>query len=347
MNQYSAPDKNRLLATFRREKPDRVPNFEVLVDNPTVKHVMGRELAGGHTLANIDPLDYLEFAEKIGQDVIGMCFYDNPFRYIDEGGERKRLDFSIQARSDLDKLLPVDDSHMEPLFAQLSEYRQAIKNTTVGLFALTGSFFTNAYNSIFGFDNFMCMLYDDIDLVEEILERLTVYHVGQVERLLQYGLTFLYIGDDIAYKSTTIVNPDLMRSLWLPRMSRIMAPAVREKVPILFHSDGNIIEMIPDLLELGIAALNPIEPYGMEILDVKKQFGKHLTLVGNLDVGSALSMGNPADVRGDAEQLIDNVGRDGGLVLASSHSITPNVKPENFLAMIDTAQTYGVLRDHG
>ena len=129
-------------------------------------------------------------------------------------------------------------------------------------------------------------------LVEEFLERLAVYHVEQVERLRLYGLTFLYIGDDIAYKSTTIISPDLMRSLWLPRMRRIMAPAVRE-------------------------------------------------------VGAALSVGTPADVRRDAEELIDSVGRDGGLVLASSHSITPNVKPENFLAMIDTAQTYGVLRDHG
>ena len=121
-----------------------------------------------------------------------------------------------------------------------------------------------------------------------------------------------------------------------------MEPAVANGVPILFHSDGNIYEMLPDLLSLGITALNPIEPYGMDILEIKRNFGDHLTLVGNLDVGAALSLGTPDDVRVEAKNLIDAVGRDGGLVLASSHSITRNVHPENFLAMVETAQTYGV-----
>jgi uroporphyrinogen decarboxylase len=337
-----APDKNRILAAFSREKSDRVPTFEVLVDEPTVSHVLGREVPGGHTLANIDPSDYLEFAKHIGQDVIGMCFYDNPFHYIDESGNARKLDFPIKSRADLDRLLPVNDSHMEHLFTLLRRYEDVVKGTNVGLFALTASFFTDAYNSIFGFDNFMYTLYDDLDLIDEILERLTVYFVAQVKRLMEYDLTFLYIGDDIAHKSTTLIDPDVMRSIWLPRMRRIMAPAVEKGLPILFHSDGNIYEMIPDILDLGISALNPIEPYGMDILEVKRNFGKHLTLVGNLDVGASLSSGTPEDVRSDAEQLIDAVGRDGGLVLASSHSITRNVKPENFLAMIDTAQTYGV-----
>ena len=343
MSRYSEPDKNRILAAFRREKPDRVPNFEVLVDNPTLAHIMGREIAGGHTLANIDPHDYLEFAERIGQDVVGMSFFDNPFRYVDGSGYVKNLDFPIRSRSDLDKLLPVTDEHMEPLFRLLRHYEDTVRGTSVGLFALTASFFTSTYDSIFGFENFMYTLYDDVDLIEEILEQLTVYFENQVKRLMMYDLTFLYIGDDIAHKSTTLIDPDMMRALWLPRMARIMAPAVEKGMPILFHSDGNIYEMLPDLIGLGISALNPIEPYGMDILEIKREFGNHLTLVGNLDVGGALSSGTQDDVRTEAGALIDAAGRDGGLVLASSHSITPNVKPENYLAMIETAQTYGIL----
>jgi uroporphyrinogen decarboxylase len=343
MSRYSEPDKNRILAAFRREKPDRVPNFEVLVDNPTLSHIMGRDIVGGHTLANIDPHDYLEFAQKTGQDVIGMCFYDTPFRYLDDVGNKRVLDFPIKSRGDLDRLLPADEEHMEPLYDRLREYETVISETPVGLFALTASFFTSTYDRIFGFDNFMYALYDNIDLVEEILERLTVYFEKQVRRLVEYDLTFLYIGDDLAHKSTTLIDPDTLRSLWLPRMARIMAPAIEKDLPILFHSDGNIYNMLPDLIDLGISALNPIEPYGMDILEVKRNFGKHITLVGNLDVGGNLSSGTPDDVKKEAGDLIDAVGRDGGLVLASSHSITSNVKPENYLAMINTAQTYGVL----
>ncbi|MBT3271823.1 MAG: hypothetical protein HN368_01615 [Spirochaetales bacterium] len=74
MSNHAAPDKNRLLAAFNREQPDRIPTFEVLIDEPTVSHILDRQITGQHTLANINPVDYLEIAEKIGQDVIGTCF---------------------------------------------------------------------------------------------------------------------------------------------------------------------------------------------------------------------------------------------------------------------------------
>jgi uroporphyrinogen decarboxylase len=233
---------------------------------------------------------------------------------------------------------------MEDSFRLLDEYEKAVKNTDIGLFALTGSFFCDAYTSIFGFDNFMYLLYDDRDLVEEILERYTEFYVQVAERLVQYDLTFFYVGDDIGFKSGTLIHPNLIREMWVPRISRIMEPARKKGIPILFHSDGNIINVIPDIINMGVRAINPLEPYGMDIKVVKKKFGKNLTLVGNLDVGTNLSSGTPQQVRKEAEELIDAVGRDGGLVLASSHSITSNVKPENFLAMVDTAQTYGILK---
>jgi uroporphyrinogen decarboxylase len=342
MNAYSEPNKERILAVFRHELPDRVPNFEVLVDNPTVHHVLGRDVRGGHTLANIDPEDYLEFAQRIGQDVIGLCFYDSPFRYHADDGSVRKLDFRIRSHADWQRVFVADLAHQAQNLALMDRYVQAVQGTSVGLFVLLGSFFTDAYNSIFGFDNFMCLLFDDRDLIEEVVEQHAAYYVTMVERLVQYPLTFLYIGDDLAYKKGTLIRPELMRELWVPRMRRLFAPALERDIPILFHSDGNIECLIPDLLEMGIAALNPIEPYGMDIREIKRRYGQRLALVGNLDVGGALSRGTPAQVRAEAEELIDDVGRDGGLVLASSHSITPNVQPANFLAMVDTAQTYGV-----
>jgi hypothetical protein len=69
MDKYKRPNKERIKAAFSHEMPDRIPNFEVLIDNPTLSYVMGREVKGGHTLNNIDPRDYIEFANKIGQDV--------------------------------------------------------------------------------------------------------------------------------------------------------------------------------------------------------------------------------------------------------------------------------------
>ena len=326
---------------FRHEMPDRVPNFEVLVDDPTLSYVMGRKIEGGHTLANIDPADYIEFANKVGQDVVGMCFYDSPFRY-EQDGQVKKLDFQIQSRADLERVFVANLDHLAADFELLNRYVRALEGTNVGLFVLLASFFTDTYTSIFGFENFMYTLHDDRSLIEEVLEQYANYYALMAQKLVQYPLTFFYVGDDLAYKSTTLIQPDLLREMWVPRMQRVFEPALERDIPILFHSDGNIEALIPDLLDMGINALNPIEPYGMDIRAIKARFGKDLTLVGNMDVGGALSEGTPEQVREETRQLIDDVGVGGGFVLASCHSITSNVKPENFLAMVDTAHTYGV-----
>lgn len=323
-------DKRRLETVFRGGKPDRVPNFEVLVENPTLSHVMGRKMPYPYTINNIPPADYIEFSRRIGQDVIGMCFYSSPFRY----------DAPLRSRADLARLQEVGVESQAERFALLDEYVRALEGTELGLFVLLGSFLCDAYTNIFGFENFMCMLYDERDLIEEILERYTNYYVALAEKVVKYPLTFFYVGDDIAFKSGTLIDPALLREMWVPRMRRIFAPAVAAGIPILFHSDGNIETVLPDLIDMGAAALNPIEPYGMDIREIKKRYGRRLVLVGNLDVGGKLSSGTPDEVRREARQLIDDCGRDGGLVLASSHSITSNVKPENFLAMVETAHAY-------
>jgi uroporphyrinogen-III decarboxylase len=341
MNSFSVPDKNRLLAVFRQEIPDRVPNFEVLVENPTLHHILGRDIPSGNTIFNIDPLDYIEFVEKIGQDAIGMCFYGHPFHYRDENGEVRRVDFQIKSKSDLDKMLTTSCDWIEDKFRLLKKYEKAVQDTKIGLFVLMGSFFCDTYTSLFGFNNFMYMLEDDRCLVEEVLERYASYCVQMVTRLMEYDLTFLYFGDDIAFRNGTLINPDLMRQIWIPRLKRVLEPAVKKSMPILFHSDGDISCLLPDIIDLGVNAINPIEPYGMDIREIKKQYGRHLSFFGNLDVGGALSCGTVDEVRRESRELIDEVGNDGGLVIASSHSITSNVKPENFLAMVHTAQTYG------
>lgn len=337
----SLPNKARLTAVLRHELPDRVPNFEVLVDNPTLRYVMGRDVPGGNTYSNIDPLDYIEFVNRVGQDAIGMSFSYSPFRQVDDQGNLGNLTFRIERRSDLKRIKVVGPEHLDDRFALLDRYMSALEGTNIGLFVTMADFFTNTYTSLFGFENFMYVLVDDRDLVEEVLELHVEFQVAVAERVMEYPLTFFYPADDLAYKSGTFIRPDLMREIWVPRMRRVFEPALAKNIPILFHSDGNIQALIPDLIEMGISALNPLEPYGMDIRQIKKRYGRDLTLVGNMDVGGALSTGTPERVVEEARGLIDDVGQGGGYVLASCHSITSNVKPENYLAMVRTAQQHG------
>ncbi|NMB46121.1 MAG: hypothetical protein GX998_06875 [Firmicutes bacterium] len=334
---YRKPNIQRLLTAFNGGKADRVPNFEVLIDNPTIGSLLGRP--SEHSLANIPPQDYIQLVESIGQDAIGLCFYDNPLRYLGEDGKPRPLDFKIRSREDWQRVLPVTMDHLADRFALLADYCTAVEGTNIGVFVLLGEFLTTTYFDVFGFENFMLMLYDDLELIEVVLETLSQYYAAVVKKVLEYDLSFLYIGDDVAYKSGLFFQPAVFRRVWIHRMDRLMAPAREKGIPIMYHSDGDIMEILPDLLDMGVNALNPIEPYGMDIRAVRKRFGNRLCLVGNLDVGGNLSSGTPADVRAEAEDIIDAVGQDGAFVLASSHSITPNVPPENFLAMIETAHS--------
>lgn len=341
MDSYARPNKQRTADAFRGQIPDRVPVFEVLVENPSLEHILGRTPSAPSTLANLEPAEYVEFAQKTGQDVIGLSFYFTPFHTTDADGREILLTDRIRTRQDLDRLTHRVPDAIENAFALLDRYQAAVAKTDIGLFALTGAFMTHAYDSLFGFEDFMYLLHDDPGLIEDVLELQTEYYVQVSRRLVDYDLTFFYVGDDVAFKSGTLFHPDWLRRIWLPRIARIMEPAAERDIPILFHSDGNIWELIPDLLGVGINGLNPIEPYGMDILEVKRRFGENLTLVGNLDVGGVLSRGTPEDVRQEAAELIANIGRGGRYILASCHSITANVPPENYLAMVRTAQEEG------
>lgn len=80
---------------------------------------MGREIRGRHTLANIDPQDYIELANRVGQNVVGMCFYDDPFFYRDHQGQARRLDFRIRSRADLVQVFVGDLERLAPDFSLL------------------------------------------------------------------------------------------------------------------------------------------------------------------------------------------------------------------------------------
>ncbi len=341
MDSYARPNKQRTADVFRGRIPDRVPVFEVLVENPALEYILGRPPSVASTLAGLSPEEYVDFAQKTGQDVIGLNFYFTPFHTTDTAGREVLLTDRIRTREDLARLSHRVPDATEDTFALLDKYQKAVSGTDIGLFVLTGAFMTHAYDSLFGFEDFMYLLYDDLGLIEDVLELQTEYYVQVSKRLVDYDLTFFYVGDDVAFKSGTLFHPDLLRRIWLPRIARIMEPAVERDIPILFHSDGNIWELIPDLLDVGMDGLNPIEPYGMDIHEVKRRFGDTLTLVGNLDVGGVLSRGTPEEVRQEAGELIANIGKRGRYILASCHSITANVPPENYLAMVKTAQEQG------
>jgi uroporphyrinogen decarboxylase len=156
-------------------------------------------------------------------------------------------------------------------------------------------------------------------------------------RACEEDISFCYIGDDLAGKTSTLVSPATLERLWFPRAKRIIEPALRKGIPMIFHCDGCLEKVIPYAIKLGFSAVDPIEPYGNDIYRLKRLFGDQIALVGNIDIAGVLAFGTPDEVAADTREHIERLSPGSGYVLCSSHSIIDDVPPQNFWAMIETA----------
>ncbi len=151
--------------------------------------------------------------------------------------------------------------------------------------------------------------------------------------------------DDLAGQFGLLINPETYRKIIKPRHKKIMDfIKARSKAKIFFHSCGSIREIIPDMIEIGIDIINPVQvsAVGMESGALKRDFGKDMTFWGGLvDTQGVFNSGTPAQVRDDVRRRIDDLGPNGGFIAATVHNIQANVPPENIMAMWETLQEYG------
>ena len=152
--------------------------------------------------------------------------------------------------------------------------------------------------------------------------------------------------DDLGSQSTTILDPDVLRQLVIPRL-KVIFSHVKKRLPhvkIFLHSCGAIREIIPDLIEAGVDILNPVQftATGMGLVELKRDFGDTITFWGGgIDTQSTLNNGSPQMVADEVKKIIDIMAPGGGFVFAPVHNVQEDVSPENFWAMWDTLHKYG------
>ena len=135
-----------------------------------------------------------------------------------------------------------------------------------------------------------------------------------------------------------LISPACWRKFLKPRMATFISDlkAINPRLKIAYHSDGVILPIIPELIEIGVDVLNPIQPAAMDPAEVKRQFGKQLCFWGTIDEQHTLPFGTPADVRREVVARINTIGENGGLILAPTHHVQQDTPMENFWAMAQT-----------
>jgi uroporphyrinogen decarboxylase len=186
------------------------------------------------------------------------------------------------------------------------------------------------------------------EFVVALAERITDLWVEMNTNILEASKDYIDLvsyGDDVATQHSPLIRPELYRKLIKPYHQRMAAAIKRFGKPIIYHSCGSVFSLIPDLIDVGIDALNPVQVAadGMDTKRLKQEYGRDLTFWGGIDTQYVLPRGTPAAVREEVRRRIGDLGDSGGYVLCPVHNVQSDVPPENLVAMFEAALEYGEL----
>ena len=189
-----------------------------------------------------------------------------------------------------------------------------------------------------GYEKMLMDLVLNPELANRILDIPYNYHLTAAKKLVEMGVDMIWIGDDVGGQDTMIVSPAIWREIFKPRMADFIRELkdINPAVKVAYHSDGNIYPIIPDLIDIGLDVLNPVQPASMDPAKVKEDFGDKLCFWGSIDEQYTLPSGSPEEVRKEVELRLNTIGKNGGLIIGPTHHVQLDTSMENFWAMVDT-----------
>lgn len=205
---------------------------------------------------------------------------------------------------------------------------------------IVGVAVTTMYETAWALRGFEQMFMDfalNPDIIDELFGMTMSYHLSIARNLVRKGVDMIWIGDDVGGQTSMLISPETWRRFFRDKMAFFISElkSINPAIKIAYHSDGYIIPIIPELIEIGVDILNPIQPGSMDPAEVKKLAGKKLCLWGTVDEQHTLPFTDPETVRKEIAERIRTVGREGGLILSPTHNVQLDTPVENYLAMVD------------
>lgn len=179
------------------------------------------------------------------------------------------------------------------------------------------------------------------DLARQMLAHCADFAIKLAEEAIRrFPLDWLWTGDDVSSQQAMMMSPKTWRALIKPELKRVFDVAHAHHLWLAYHCCGALRPIIPDLIEMGLNVLNPVQGNcpGMDPFELKKEFGHALTFMGGLDTQELLPHGTALQVKQETTRLIEGMTQDGGgFILAASHTIPPETPDENIFAMYEAA----------
>lgn len=346
-------DFNRVLKAIRHEEPDRVPMFEALIEYPIQSRFLGREVTSDDMAAQV------EFWSQAGYDAIpitvgmmepGTVTEDSALsrvikeRVLDRGeasadDKSWNLEFNsfINDRADFeafpwDVLAALDYDKLERVKPYLPEGMKVV--------AITGKVYTLTW-MLMGFNNFALKILDDRELVADVFAKVAEIQFNAFAAVLDMDhVGAVWAIDDIAFGTGPIIMPEVYREFVFPCYHEMASMCHRKDRPFIMHSDGDLTTLIPDLIDVGIDVLHPIDPTCMDIHKVHAEFGDRICLCGNVS-NEMLQHGSEKDIEQRVKELLRDIAPGGGYLLAAGNSVPAWAKFENWMALRRAGFQYG------
>lgn len=346
--------KERVVCTLYHNEPDTVPIFEFLYSREFFKEVLG----GVPDIYNAEAV--IECSKKVGYDLCVIPFGgyggisvmgSDTTVYQDEWQTTYKKDeaswpgdapiaYPIKDRNDwANYILP--DPKLDSRLDGVKTALKLSKETKMAVFGnIRGPF--SAACLLLGFENFCMKLYDDPELIDDIMSRITDFYIEGGTRMSELGVDAILFADDYGSSLSPLISPSQFNKHILPQLKRLVDRFKRLGTPIIMHSDGNIRPLLDSIVSAGINGYHPIErAAGMDISEIKQQFGKKLCLIGNINNKTTLVKGTVNDVVEEVRECIKIAAPGGGYILASDHSVHDDIPNENIFAIYEAGRKYG------
>ena len=331
---------DRFMTALNREEPDRVPVWELIINEPTLSALYGD--VGAIEFAELDDLDGITIFEnqKTTPGPSGGALDEWGIEWIAaEGGVAYPSGGPIRSADDLLSYEP-PVANAPHRFDTLRQAVDRFRGRRAVVFLTHEAFEFSHY--LHGLDNLLIDYFEEPEFVHDLAKMIIDYKIEAAETAVDLGADVIVSGDDYAYRHAPIMSVAHWEEYSLPYLDKLIKAVHRKGVPFIKHTDGDIWSILGQMVDAGIDAIDPLEPMaGMDIGLAKERYGDRVAMVGNVDCTEILTHGSCEEVADAVKETISKAAVGGGHILASSNSIHPGVKPENYRAMVDAARRFG------
>ncbi len=207
---------------------------------------------------------------------------------------------------------------------------------TFRMFLITMNYYERAW-SLRGMENILTDMLMNTVFVEELLDHILNHHLELLDTVLDYDFDAVYIGDDWGQQKGLIMGPPLWRKFIKPGMSKMFEKIKGRGKYVCLHSCGDIRDILPDLVDMGLDIYNTIQPEIYDLNKLKNEYGQHLTFYGGISTQQFLPYASAEEVGEVTRKVKKIMGKKGGYILAPTHSVTDDIPVENVMAMVAVA----------